>query len=139
MSDTIWLEVFDGTEKTGGDRDNSMILRLGDELGAVATELGVSKLSAFYDSSALADAYAGELEDAELPQVDSAWFDAADGLKTFAALLEAVRGGSAQSRLKLDATRSHWPEMLLEELEYCHGVLSHAAERGQRFHLLVVP
>ncbi len=139
MSDTIWLEVFDGTDKTGGDRDNSMILRLGDELAAVATRLGVPKLSTFYDSSALADAYASEFEDAELPPVEPVWFDAADGLQAVAALLEAVRGGSMQARLKLDATRSRWSEMLLEELQYCHGALSHAAERGQRFHFLVVP
>jgi hypothetical protein len=139
MSDAIWLEVFDGTDKTGGDRDNVMILRLGDELAEAATELGVPKLSTFYDSSALADAYAGEFEDAEPLSVEPAWFDAAAGLQAVAALLEALRGGRLQARLKLDATRSHWSEMLLEELEYCHGALSHAAERGQRFHFLVVP
>ncbi len=139
MSDTIWLEILDGGEKTCGDRDNSIMLRLGEELGALAQELGAPKLSQFYDSSALAEAYGEEFEDAALPPVDPAWFDAADGLQTVGALLGALREGEVQARLGLDATRSHWLEMLREELEYCRDALSKAAERGLRFHLLIVP
>jgi hypothetical protein len=55
MSDTIWLEVTDGTEKTGGDRDNTILLKLGTQLDALAEKLGVAKPSSFYDNSALAD------------------------------------------------------------------------------------
>ena len=61
MSDTIWLEVSDGQETSGGDRDNSAMLRLSDELDALAIELGVGKLTTFYDSRALAEAFAEEL------------------------------------------------------------------------------
>jgi hypothetical protein len=41
MSDTIWLEVTDGKEKTGGDRDNTILLELGTQLDALAEKLGV--------------------------------------------------------------------------------------------------
>ena len=141
MSDTIWLEISGGIEKTGGDRDNSMMLKLCADLDALADKLGVPKLSSFFDDSALVDEYAEELEDVDvdIPPADPVWFDAGAGSQVVGALLSALRDGSAERGTKLDASRADWRAMLLEELEYCHGALKEAAQRSQRFRFLVVP
>lgn len=141
MSDTIWLEISDGIEKTGGERDNSMMLKLSEELDALADKLGVPKLSSFFDDSALVGEYAEELEDidVDIPPVDPVWFDAGVGSQAVGALLSALHDGPAELGTKLDASRSDWLAMLLEELEYCRGTLKGAAQRSERFHFLVVP
>jgi hypothetical protein len=113
MSDTIWLEVHDGREKTGGDRDNSIMLRLADDLDALASRLGVAKLSAFYDSSALAGVYADEMEGADLPPVEPAWFEARAGRQTLEALLGALRENPGALQTPLRPSRSHWRAQLV--------------------------
>lgn len=139
MSDTIWLEISDGISKTGGERDNSIMLKLGEELDILAKKLGVPKLSSFYDNSALAHEYADELEDVDIPPIDPVWFDAGVGGQAVGALLSALREGTAELGTKLDASHHDWPAMLLQELEYCRAALTEAARHGQRFHFLVVP
>ena len=139
MSDTIWLEVSDGREKSGGERDNSIMLKLTSELDTLAERLGVSKLSTFYDSTALADAYAGEFEDVEVPQVESVWFDAGPGRGAVEAILAELRSNAAAIRYPSDPSRGHWPDALLDELQYCHASLAQAEQRGLRFHFLIVP
>jgi hypothetical protein len=139
MSDTIWLEIHDGRDKAGGDRDHSIMLRLADDLDALAGELGVPKLSSFFDNTALADAYADEMEGADLPPVELAWFDASAGLQTLDAVIRALRDNPAAVQMTPDPSRSHWPAMLLDELEACHASLVEAEQRGHRFHFLIVP
>jgi hypothetical protein len=135
MSDTIWLELSDGRQKTGGDRDNSAMLRLSEDLDALATKLGVAKLTTFYDSSALAEEYADEFEGADMPAAESAWFEASAGRESVAALLGALR----ENPKAVQADSAGGATVLIEELEYCHGALIDAERRGQRFHLLIVP
>ena len=139
MSDTIWLEVTDGREKSGGERDNSIMLKLTRELDGLAEKLDVPKVSSFYDKSALAEAYAGELEDADVPPVEPVWFDAAAGRRAVEALLVELRTNSAAIRFPSDPSRRHWPDALRDELEYCRSTLSQAEKRELRFHFLVVP
>jgi hypothetical protein len=95
MSDTIWLETTDGREKTGDERDNSIMLRLAEELDALAEKLNVPKLSSFYDNTALADAYAGEFDDADVPPVEPVWFEAAAGRQAVEAILAEFRRNAA--------------------------------------------
>jgi hypothetical protein len=139
MSDTIWLEVTDGKEKTGGDRDNTILLKLGKQLDALAEKLGVAKPSSFYDNSALADEYAGEFDEAATPEAATVWFEARAGREAMEALLTALREQPDMFAARLSPSRSHWPQALLEELEYCHSALVDAEQRGHRFHLLIVP
>ena len=139
MSDTIWLEVTDGKEKTGGDQDNSILLKLGKQLDALAEKLGVATPSSFYDNSALADEYAGEFDEAAPPEAAAMWFEARAGRETVEALLAALREQPDMFATRLSPSRSHWPAALLEELEYCHAVLVDAEQRSHRFHLLIVP
>jgi len=138
MSDTIWLEVTDGEEKSGGERDNSIMLKLAQELDALAERLDVPKLSSFYDNSALADAYAGEIE-GDFPPVESVWFEAAAGRRVVDAVLAELRRNGAAVRFPREPSRSHWPSALLDELEYCQASLVRAEQRRLRFHLLIVP
>jgi hypothetical protein len=140
MGDTIWLETTDGRSKQGGDRDNSIMLRLGEELDALADRLGVAKLSSFYDNSALAEALAEEFDDPDVagslpPEV---WFEAEEGRRTLAALVNELRERPESLRFTLDSSRSHWPQALTEELAYCLSALSEAAAQRGKFHLLIV-
>ena len=139
MSDTIWLEVHDGRERTGGDRDHSMLLRMAGDLDALADKLGVAKLSSFYDNSALAEAYADEMGGVDMPATESAWFEASAGRQTLEAVLRVVREDPGAVPMTADPSRSHWPAELLDELEACHTSLVEAERRGHRFHFLIVP
>jgi hypothetical protein len=139
MSDTIWLETTDGHEKTGGERDNSIMLKLAEELDALAEKLNVPKFSSFYDNTALADAYAGEFDDTDVPPVEPVWFEAAAGRQAVEAILAEVRRNAAAIPFPTDPTRGHWPDALRDELEYLQTSLVQAEQRGLRFHFLIVP
>jgi len=139
MSDTIWLEVSDGHTKEGGERDNSIMLHLGEELDTLAARLGVSQLSSFYDNSALARALAEELDDSDTADsLDEVWFDAGEGHGTLAALISELRERPESLDFTPDGGRSHWPQALMEELEYCLAGLREAMAQGRKFHLLIV-
>jgi hypothetical protein len=53
MGDTIWVDVRGRPEDADLPPDSSLMLRLQDELEALAAKLGVPKLSDFYDYSVL--------------------------------------------------------------------------------------
>jgi len=139
MSDTIWLEVSDGREKSGGERDNSIMLKLTDELDALAVALQVPKLSSFYDNSVVADALAGEFEDAEVPPIEPVWFEAAQGQRALQVILAELSRNAGAVRFPSDPSRHHWPDALRDELEYCLRTLAEAEQAGKRFHFLIVP
>lgn len=140
MGDTIWLEVTDGRTKEGGDRDNSIMLRLDEELDTLAARLGVAKLSSFYDNSALAEALAEEFEDPERAGALSpdVWFEAEEGHRTLTALVKELRERPNSLGFVPDSSRSHWPQALMEDLEYCLSGLTQALAQGRKFHLLIV-
>ncbi len=63
MSDTVWLQVNRGRGPEGGEQDNSIMVSLERELDALADSLGVARLSAFRDYSALEEHWVGYLLD----------------------------------------------------------------------------
>ena len=139
MSDTIWVEIDDGEARPDDSRDCSIMLKLAERLDALAEQLGVDKLSSFYDYTALADAYSGEFEGDEVEPPSPMWFEADRGRQSVSALQAALRATPDLVNAALDASRSHWTTALLEDLEHCHSVLKKAERSGHRFHFLIVP
>jgi hypothetical protein len=130
LGDTIWLETTDGKRKSGGDRDNSIILRLSPQLDALATRLGVEKPSAFHDLGGLG-AIVGL-------RSKGTWFDAQQGHHTFSALLSELRDRPASLAFAPEPSQRHWLEMLMSELEYCVSGLREASAQGRKFRLRLV-
>ena len=115
MGNTIWLQVKRGGKVTGGERDNSIMLRLEAELDRLADELAVARPSAFYT-----------------------WQDPNVGHRTISALLRALRESPERVQYPSDPSRAHWRELLLQELSYCETSLQSAADKGCRFRFRVV-
>jgi hypothetical protein len=115
MGNTIWLQIKRGGKVTGGERDNSIMLRLEHELDALADEIAVARPSSF-----------------------RAWHDPAVGLEAVSALVHALRENPQRLQHSSDPSREHWPDLLLQELSYCEGTLKSAAEEGCRFRFRVV-
>jgi hypothetical protein len=130
VGNTIWLEVTDGKTKTGGERDNSIMLRLSPKLDALATRLGVMKPSSFHDAGGL-----GELVGI---RVKGKWFDAHEGQRTFAAIVSELRQRPQSLEFSPERSQSHWPDMLMDELEYCLAGVTEAAAVGRSFRLRLV-
>ncbi len=132
MSDTIWLQVNRGRGPEGEERDNSIMVRLEEHLDALADRLGVTRLSAFRDYSALAAEFEDEL-------TEESWFDAKAGYDSVARLLDELRARPEGLGFNPDPSRAHWAEYLLDELSYCADQLKAAAEQGHQFRFLIVP
>lgn len=140
MSHTLWLELSGGAANAGAERDNSIMLRLGGELDAMASRLGVTPLSAFHDHSAIAREYASELGDLEEAVLrPPEWHDPADGIRSLDAIIHELRARPESLGFMPTASQRHWPDTLMRDLEYCRARLADAASRGSRFRLLVVP
>jgi hypothetical protein len=126
----------------GGDEgDHSFPLLLETELDALADRLGVPRLSAFYDHSALASEYAeelGEVADAGEPAA-ATWFDAQACRATVVALLDELRARPETLRFKARSSTSHWPASLLDDLDDLKSGLDEAVARGHKCRLLIVP
>lgn len=131
MGDTVWLEIKDGDGISGGEQDNSLILRLEKSLDVLAESLGITRLSRFFDYSETAAEAGGS--------IDEAWFDARDGLLTFDKLCTHLITHPDDLKFKTKQWQAHWPDALLEELSYCRDRLAEAVERGAMFRLLIVP
>jgi hypothetical protein len=63
MGDTLWVDVC-GRSKDDYPQDNSIMLRMKDQLDHLCRKLNVAKLTDFYDWSELAAQY-GDLDYAE--------------------------------------------------------------------------
>jgi hypothetical protein len=143
MGATVWLEVDDGAATNSPD--NSLLLRLEAELAALAGRLSVRPLASFYAYGGLAAEAAAEFADdlaaagIEPAPVPDDWFDANDGLASFAALLGEVRAHPESLSFKPRRGQDHWLSDLVEELAYCEGRLQQAASSGQGFRLQIVP
>jgi hypothetical protein len=130
MGHTIWLELTDGRTKTGGDRDNSIMLRLSPQLDALATRLGVAKPSTFHDPGGLG-AVLGL-------RIKGKWFEAQEGQRTFAALVSELRERPESLGFSPERSQSHWAGMLLGELEYCLAGITEAVATHRRFRLRLI-
>jgi hypothetical protein len=152
MGDTLWIEVKDTPTSPGSGDDNSIMLRLQGRLDRLSSQLGVAKLSEFVDDSGMAaeclewlrqDAEDGLHPDAEVPEPDPAvfesrWFDPGPALAAVRAIVARLERHPEDLRFHPDASRAHWPEMLMEELRGCEAALTEAVARGQSFHFRLV-
>ena len=122
MGTTLWV-LGRKTAKKGDDYDHSAMFDAADDLDALCDELGVAKLSSFFDWTDFNANMGDEDEDAK-PD----WHDAGKALPVLRALRE---------RLAADAGGGN-DAQLLEELDDCIGKVSGLAGRKEKFHLCVV-
>jgi hypothetical protein len=153
MGDTLWVEVRDTPTDPGPGDDNSIMLRLRGRLDRLCEQLRVAKLSDFYDSSKMAAesqewlrqaaedgvTWAAELPALDPEQLEPRWFDPGPALAAVRALVAHLEQHPDDLRFRPDASRVHWPEMLLEELRGCESALTEAVARGQPFRFVLVP
>jgi hypothetical protein len=152
MGDTIWVDV-QGRAETDSPADNSIMLRLGEHLDKLSAKLGVPKLTEFYDYSALEDEFAeliesgrsGEEDDTNLvaDSVDTSqqagtWFDPAAALEAVRTIQHRLEQHPEELNFKPDASRSHWPTDLMQELERVQAALEDAVSRSKKFRFLIV-
>jgi hypothetical protein len=149
MGHTIWVDV-QGRAEDDVPSDNSIMLRLEEQLERLAEKLGVSKLSSFYDYSVLEDELAEFVEDAgrdneHAPEVAGEarsrgqWFDPSAALAAVRAIRQHLLRHPADLDFTPNASRSHWPADLMDELAHVQSVLEAAASQNKRFRLLIVP
>jgi hypothetical protein len=143
MGDTIWVDVR-GRSADDVPSDNSIMLRLQDQLDRLSKKLKVAKLSDFYDYSDLEAAYGEFGDDPEgdpaaadaLPE--GAWYDPEPALAAVRAIHDHLEEHPEDLGFRPDRPRAHWPGALMEELAHCRSVLEDAVARGQQFRFLVV-
>lgn len=144
MGNTLWVDV-EGRGKGEVPRDNSIMLRLKDELDRLADKLRVTRLSQFYDHSALEAECADLAEDlgiadaANRGEPAGAWFEPARALAAVRAIHDHLVQHPEDLGFTADRRRSHWPASLMEELKDCQAALEAAASRGRKFRFLIVP
>lgn len=148
VGNTIWVDV-QGRRKGELPRDNSIMLRLKDELDRLSDTLGVSKLSDFYNYSELKAYYADFMEQSDPSSnaaevVDSAsstgdWFDPAPALTAVCTIYDHLKKHPDNLPLPSDPRRHNWPATLIEELKECQSTLTAAVSQGRRFRFLIVP
>ena len=145
MGDTIWVDV-QGRAEDDLPPDCSIVLRLEKQLENLSEKLGVTRLTDFYDFSALqeefSDATEGEDADGDTRVGDSGpegtWFEPAPALAPVRAIHDHLARHPEDLRFKPDASRAHWPADLMEELAHCRRVLEEAMSSGRRFRFLIV-
>jgi hypothetical protein len=152
MGDTLWIEVKDTRTDPGPGDDNSILLRLQGRLDKLCARLGVAKLSDFVDDSKMAAEYMEwfrqgaeerDLPNVALPETDPAvlepqWFDPGPALAAVQALVGHLERHPDDLGFHPDASRAHWPELLMEELRGCEAALAEGVARGQPFHFVLV-
>jgi hypothetical protein len=160
MGHTIWVDV-QGRADRELPPDNSIMLRLAEQLDKLSTTLGVPKLSTFHDYSVLEDEYGdlGELgeddesdgdegEDAgsEATSADTdggesrgSWFDPAVALAAVRAIREHLARHPEDLGFEPGRSQAHWPAELMKELIHVDAVLEDAASRNKKFRFLIVP
>jgi hypothetical protein len=138
MSDTIWVDVR-GRSKDDIPQDNSILLRMKDQLDRLAKKLKVPNLSDFYDYSELEAQYS-DLDDDEGESEESrgTWFDPGQALAAVRAIHDHLVQHPEDLMFKSDAPRAHWPERLMNELKHCQNVLENAVSHGRQFRFLIV-
>ena len=152
MGDTLWIEVKDTGTSPGSGDDHSILLQLQGHLDRLSGRLGVAKLGEFVDSSDMAAeclrwlqpaAEEGLDPDADLPdpaesEVEPQWFDPGPALAAVRALVAHLEQHPDDLGFHPDASRAHWPGMLMEELQGCAVALAEAVAVGQPFHFRLV-
>jgi hypothetical protein len=148
VGDTIWVDV-QGRSKGELPRDNSIMLRLKDELDSLSDRLQVSKLSQFYDYSELKAQFADFVErpdpsssdadvvDGEVSTGD--WFDPSPALTAVRTIRDHLQRHPENLAVPSNPRRRHWLPTLMEELKECQYTLEAAVSLGRQFRFLIVP
>lgn len=143
MGNTIWVDV-EGRSQEHLPPDNSIMLRLMDQLDELSDRLKVAKLSEFFDYSVLEAEYGEELGDLESSLDETSdssgtWFDPGRPLEAVRAIHHRLSADFTALGWMPDRSREHWPAELMEELRHCRAVLEQALARERKFRLLIVP
>lgn len=151
MGDTLWVEVRECPLRDTAS-DSSIMLRLIDNLDALAVTLNVSKLSSFFDYSELNRAYSYldlQLSPAEKERIAEEfsmdqgrtigdWFKSESGELSVRTLRRHLIENFTDLQFVPDESTDHWPSKLLEELEFTETVLKKAVAEQRPFRFLVV-
>jgi hypothetical protein len=124
MGDAIWVDV-DGRGPGELPADNSIILRLERQLATLSSKLNVPKLADFY------------VYESRWFQ-KRRWFDPEKALTAISALHNHLEHSPADLGFEPDASRRHWPQMLMNELAGCRRALEAAVVQGKKFRFLIV-
>jgi hypothetical protein len=150
MGMTLQIHILDDGGLSTDSDDHSLMHAWADELDGLCAELGVEKLSAYFDTTDLDYKLAQEVDeggDAEAKADqpidpvtgapygidDMRWFDAEAGLVTLTALREALEEDDSLLETEPDEN-----DELLAEIDDCIQVLEEAAADGSKFHLAVM-
>jgi hypothetical protein len=124
MGDTIWVDV-EGRASGELSADNSIILGLEKQLAKLSSSLNVPKLTDFYAHER------GWLQKRR-------WFDPAMALTAVQSIYDHLERSPNDLGFEPDASRQHWPELLMKELLECRRALEAAAAGGKKFRFLIV-
>jgi hypothetical protein len=148
MGHTLWVDVR-GRSKNEIPGDNSIMLRMQEELDRLSEKLKVPKLSGFYDYSELEEHYGDFEEDpdegqdaagiADDGEARGSWFDSQQALFAVRAIYEHLEQHPNDLGLKPEPSQAHWPGHLMRELKDSITLLEDAASRNCQFRLLIVP
>ncbi|HEY9826922.1 MAG TPA: hypothetical protein V6D19_15900 [Stenomitos sp.] len=144
---TLWLHLRKDREMSTDSEDRTFLYRFAEDLDTLCHNLGVAKISSFFDSTDLELCLReDEEEDEEMdedPQLDPEtgypysiddmnWFDVSTGLATFQALRVSI-AGNALPHLDEDNKIA-----LLEELDDCIVKLEGASKQTELFNLAII-
>ena len=143
MSETIWVDVR-GRSKEDLPQDNSIMLRLKDQLDRLSMKLNVAKLTDFYDYGELEAEYgdldsAGDLVSGDEDQSRGSWFDSGQALAAVCTLHAHLVQHPEELGFTPAPSQAHWSGQLMEELKHCQAVLEEAVAHGRPFRFLIVP
>jgi len=135
MATSVWV-LRQSAAGDGDDFNHSAIFDASDELDKVAADLGVKKLSEFFDWTEFDVSMSDDepLEDYEYVAA-AHWFDPVEALPTLESLLDHMK----QHPTMLES--SDWEDLyepVVEELEDVVVKVKRAATEGSRFNLCVV-
>ena len=140
MGATIWVDV-QGRAKDDLPHDNSIMLRLKDELDRLSDKLGVPKLSDFHDYSVLAAQFAEgmDVEADDKARHGEMWFDPTRALTAVQPIYNHLTEKPEDLGFRAEPSQRHWPANLMKELQNCQTVLEKTVSQGRQFRFLIVP
>jgi hypothetical protein len=160
MGSTIWIEVFNRPLKETAN-DCSKPHYLIDQLDCLAVDLGIAKLSNFYDWTEMALAADAETRAIEAiepgeklepsfrnltgqslaeRQSIGEWFEPTMALTTVRTLKEHIARHPTELELDTDPDDvARYRSELLDELNLFDQILQRVLSEGQRFRFLIVP
>lgn len=146
MGTTLWIQTLVDREMSDESDDHSLIYELADELDEACDELGVARISSFFDSTDFDFNMQDDLGDDEFehsvePDAESglpygiddmAWFSAASGIACLEELRSHVAGGWKPDLDEDDRA------VLIEELDSCLETLKALPADAGKFHLAII-